>query len=261
MNEILVRKLIDFGLSDKEAKAYLSLLELETATASEVAKHSSINRSSAYVVLESLRREGFVGISDDKRVRRYVAASPDTLLHTAETAAKRQESIKGGIQSVIPELKALHKGTKRRPIVRVFEGSSGAREVYWDIFSTKATELRTYANPISIFKRIPDFVDHDRERGKREIKMYAINPALKELIDLYKHTQPHSPFEVLLIPKSKFKFSSDMGIYADRVSFVSPKDNFGVVIESKEIADMLRNSFDLSWGEAKRLSKTKRIKK
>lgn len=79
----------------------------------------------------------------------------------------------------------LHAGTQRRPQIRVFEGSNGAREVYWDIFSTKTTELRTYANPINIFKRIPDFVDHDKQRGKRGIKMYAINPAVEELVEFY----------------------------------------------------------------------------
>lgn len=37
--------------------------------------------------------------------------------------------------------------------------------------------------------------------------------------------------------------------------FISPEENFGIVIESKEIADMLRNTFDLAWEEAKRLDK------
>ncbi len=78
-NSLIVKQLIEFGLSEKEAKTYLALLELEVATVSEVSKTANINRSSAYVVLESLKKKGLAGISDDKNIRRYIAASPDLL--------------------------------------------------------------------------------------------------------------------------------------------------------------------------------------
>ena len=260
MDNPLLKQLINFGLSDKEAKIYLALLELEAATVFETAKQSGINRSSAYVVLEALKEKGFVGISDDKKVRQYIAASPETLLHAAKAAAKKQEDTKTGIESILPELKALHKGTKRRPIVKIFEGENGAREVYWTVFSTNAKEIKTFANPVNIFRRIPDFDQYDKERGRRGIKMYVIHPATKEILELYKHHEPTQPYESVLIPENKFKFSSDVGIYADKVAFVSPKDNFGIVIENKEIADMLSNNFDLAWEEAKRLDKKIRNK-
>jgi len=256
MNDVFLKQLTNFGLSDKEAKIYLTLLEMELATVFEVAKHSGINRSSAYVVLESLKKKGLVGISDDKKVRHYIAASPETLIYSARTAAKKQEDIKSGIEAIIPELKALHKSTKRRPIVKIFEGENGAKEVYLSLFSTNTKEIRTYANPINIFKRIPDFMQaFDKERVKRGIKMYVINPASKEVLEMYKHVSPGQPVEVVLIRENKFKFSSDMGIYGNKVSFISPQDNFGIIIESQEIADMLKNSFDLAWEEAKRLDK------
>lgn len=256
MANLLLKQLVNFGLSEKEAKIYLALLELEMATVFEVAKQSGINRSSAYVVLETLKKKGFVGISDDKKVRNYIAASPETLLHSAKAAAKKQEETKTGIESIIPELKALHKGTKRRPIVKIFEGENAAREVYLSTLSSNSKELRTFANPINIFKRIPDFVEaYDKERAKRGIKMFMINPATKEVVEMYKHVKPEEPFECMLIPEDKFKFSSDMGIVGNNVTLISPKDNFGIIIESKEIADMLKNSFDLAWEEAKRLDK------
>ncbi len=253
MDSVLVKQLKNFGLSEKESKIYLALLELEMATVFEVAKQSGINRSSAYVVLEALKKKGFVGISDDKKVRKYIAASPETLLHAAKAAAKKQEDTKEGIESILPELKALHKSTKHRPIVKIFEGESGAREVYWDVLSTKTKKIKVFANPDNIFKRIPDFLDYDKERSEKKIKMFAISPATKGVVNIYKYTPPHQPYEAALIPESKFKFTSDIGIYENKVSFVSPEDNFGIIIESQEIADMLGNSFDLAWEEAKRL--------
>ena len=64
MNNLIAKQLINFGFSEKEAKIYLALLELEAATVFETAKLSGVNRSSAYVVLEALKKKGFVGISD-----------------------------------------------------------------------------------------------------------------------------------------------------------------------------------------------------
>lgn len=63
MNEVLIRNLTEFGLSDKEARIYLALLELEIATAFDTAKHAGINRSSTYVVLESLKKKGLVWLT------------------------------------------------------------------------------------------------------------------------------------------------------------------------------------------------------
>lgn len=256
MSSALLKQLQNFGLSDKEAKIYLSLLELDMATVFEVAKQSGINRSSAYVVLEALKKKGLVGISDDTKIRKYIAASPETLLHSAKSAAQKQEDLRASIESIIPELKALHKGTRARPIVKVFEGENGAKEVYLSTFTANSKELRTFANPINIFNRIPDFVEaHDKERNKRGIKMYLINPATKEVLELYKHVKPEPPVEVLLVPENKFNFTSDMGIIGDIVTFISPKEDFGIIIQSKEIAEILRTNFDLAWEEAKKLDK------
>jgi len=257
----LTKKLIDFGLTEKEAKVYLATLELEVASVNEIAKQSGINRSSTYVVLESLKKRGLVGISDDKNVRKYVAASPETLLQTAKAAAKKQEEIKSEIESVVPELKALHKDTKRKPKVRVYEGINGVREVYYNIFSTKASDLKTYSNAADIFRTFPDFSEHLKERIRRGIKMYAINPATKDCLELMKRPLPPGcEDELLFIPEKNFTFSSDLAVYDDLIAIASPLERFGVIIESREISAMIRASFDLAWEEAKRLDKEIRKK-
>lgn len=56
----LTNILKSFGMSQKEAEVYLALLELGSAKVSDVSKQSSVNRSSAYVVLETLK-ERFSG--------------------------------------------------------------------------------------------------------------------------------------------------------------------------------------------------------
>ncbi|OGG47628.1 hypothetical protein A3D66_01305 [Candidatus Kaiserbacteria bacterium RIFCSPHIGHO2_02_FULL_50_9] len=254
-NNLLIKTLTDFGLSEKEAKMYLALLELEVATVNEAARTAGVNRSSAYVVLESLKKQGFVNMSGDKKIQQYVAASPEILLKVAEDSVKKHAGVLDDIKITVPELKALHKDTKHRPKVQMFEGKQGVWKAYFDpLITEKVSDLRVFADAARIFKHLPDFQKQDSERGRRGIMMYAINPATKELFELMKHEQPHPPSEIALIPPEKYQFSSDMCIYGNKVVFVSPVEEFGIVIESKEIADMLRNSFDLAWEEAKRLN-------
>ena len=120
----LIKKLIDFGLSDKEARVYLALLELEVATAQEIAKTADINRSSAYVVLESLCKRGLATTSAGEAVLKYVASSPDILAEQASEALIRHRRTEEEIEAILPELKSLYKGAKPRPKVKIFEGKN-----------------------------------------------------------------------------------------------------------------------------------------
>lgn len=256
MNEIFYKQLTHYGLSEKEAKLYITLLELEIATVFEVAKHAGINRSSAYVVLEGLKKKGLVGISDDKKVRNYVAASPEILLQSAEASAKKHEEIKIGIESIIPELKALHKDTKHRPVVKVFEGKNGLINIFEDTLSSKEKKIRIVSAVEKIFSLLPDyFPNYVKRRLKKGIKMYGIHPYDSIAQHLVKMQVPGLD-EPILIPKEKYKIPADFAIYDDKIGYMSPADGgFGVIIESKQMAGVMKNVFDMAYEEAKRLNK------
>lgn len=71
----------------------MALLEHGASGVNEVAKKAGVNRSSAYVVLENLAKKGLVGISGNNIKTRYIAASPETLLHLAEEQLNKQQKI------------------------------------------------------------------------------------------------------------------------------------------------------------------------
>lgn len=252
-NNALISQLIEFGLSEKEATIYLALLELEIAVVSDIAKETSINRSSTYVVLESLKKKGLVDASENKKVIRYSPTNPEMFLYEAENKAKVAQKIKDQIISIVPELKALHKGTKHKPKVKVYEGKEGIKSVYWDILYTEeAKDLKTFSDPVTIFKMFPNFMENSNERANKGIKMYAIAPITKEL---FKIPKPPAIDEMIVIPKDKFKSTNNVAIYGNKIGLISPKEEFGILIESKELSEAMRNIFDLAWEEAKRINK------
>ena len=57
--------------------------------------------------------------------------------------------------------------------------------------------------------------------------------------------------QVKIITKTPYSFDGDIEIYKHKIAIISYKDNFmGTIIESKEIANMLRTAFELLWGGA-----------
>lgn len=261
MNDIFIKNLVDFGLSDKEARAYLAVLKLELATANEIAKTAGINRSSGYVVLESLRKRGLVGISDDKKIRKYVAVSPDTLLYAARNAAEEQEKIRVGIENIVPKLNILHKDTERKPRVSLYEGKGSFIASLEDTLTCKEKLLRVASSNQRLNAILPNYLPkYVQRRFKKGLKLRSIHPADDASLHLTKGLPKFD--ESALIPSKEFKIPADIAIYDDKIGYLSTRhDGYSILVESKELAEVMKNIFDLAWREAKRLNKGLKKKK
>ena len=265
-----IKTLVEYGLSDKEAKIYVALLELELATVSEIAKQSGINRSSTYVVLEMLKKKGLTGVSNDKKTRRYVAASPDILLRSAREVADKQSNIKKKVESIVPELKALYKGTKHKPVLKMFEGKEATEYAYKDISLLKTSpdvkEIRVYENPEGYIDVLPPgWIELDyKERMRLGLHMCSIYPNTKEANEVERRYRAlGSKDELIEIPEEKFSSSqkfANLTITGDEVWFSSLRDNYCINIKKQEIANILSHIFDLAKEEAKRLHEELNLK-
>lgn len=254
MKDLFYKELVNFGLSEKEAKIYIALLEMEIATVFEVAKHAGINRSSAYVVLEGLKKKGLVGISEDKKVRHYIASTPEILLHSATAKAKKHEDIKTGIESIIPELKALHKDTKHKPIVKVFEGKEGIINSFEDTLFSKEKKIRVVSSVGKFSQLLVNYIPgYVQRRIKKGIRMYGIHPDT----EFERYLQKIDKFdEAILIPEKNYRARADMAIYDDKIGYMTSENGgLSVSIEHKEMAEVMKSVFDLAYEEAKRLNK------
>lgn len=251
-NNLLIKNLTDFGLSDKEAKIYLALLELEIAPVQDVAKVAGINRSSAYVVLESLKKQGLVSVSDDKKIQQYIATPPEVLLQTAESRSKNQLVIKERIADILPDLKALYKGTKQKPKIRVFEGRQGLINALEEILNNKEKIFRIFSSGENIIKILSDYLpDWAQRRCDLNIMLQGIcvdNPYSRALMDT-----KLEKMRTVYVPKEKYPSLVDMVISDDAIGYlVADKTEITtIVLESREIAVAMKGIFDSAWKEAK----------
>ena len=253
---MLIEDLIEFGLGEKEAKVYLALLELEIANVNDIAKKAGINRSSAYVTLESLQKRGLVSISDDKSVRQYIATSPEAILRIAEDRAINQENTRRRIEEIIPEMKALFKGTKKKPLVKVFEGKEGLIAAFEDTLNNREKLVRVTSSVGNLGRLLPDYLpEYVKKRFQLGIKMYGIHPN-DEIFHKLVEVSPKNFDVPIAIPKAKYNFEADIAIYDDKIAYMSHKDGgVAAIIESRDVAGVMKNLFDLAFEEAKRLNK------
>src|SRR5713101_2637872 len=99
------RALKEFGLTDYEAKVYVSLVESGTQTASELSKTASIPYSKIYEILGNLERKGWVE-TEQGRPSKYYPKAPSTAL---ESSRSRLETTLNSSQSdAMEELQPLY---------------------------------------------------------------------------------------------------------------------------------------------------------
>lgn len=250
-NMPIIEKLEKFGLSNKEARVYIALLELGTAVVSEVSKKSSLNRSTAYVLLESLSKHGLVSISERKDVRLYTPAAPERIIQILEESVKKYTELVGIAHSILPELKSVYVGVGPKPKVQFFEGVEGIKTAYEDTLTSKET-IRAYASIDDLQTVMPTyFPAYFNRRASKGIPIKAFFPDT-ELARGRTKQDKEELRESILVPRDEHAFTSEINIYDDKVAFMSIREKFALIIESKEISDGFKKMFDLAWQNKKR---------
>jgi sugar-specific transcriptional regulator TrmB len=234
------------GLDSKQSQLYLAGLQLGTAPASDYAKATGLNRITSYNLLEELVHRGYFTVVKKVRAKWYAPVAPE---YVALEARKNVESL----ERALPELRSLQGATYRKPRVRFFEGWEGIRHVYEDTLQAEG-ELLNFANSAVVRRFWPQYdEEYVNERVKRGIRLRGISP--DDGAGRRVHGEDTEKLrEIRLVPASDFDFKNEINIYDHKVAICSfdsglkgDKDMFGVIIESKEVAETQRQIFEMAW--------------
>jgi sugar-specific transcriptional regulator TrmB len=252
---MLIEELIRFGLSYKEAKVYLSLLEVGTSIVSDIAKKTKTNRSTTYVLLESLVNKGLVSVSEKNKVKLYTPSSPERLIQYLQDSVQKYTQLVGVAHGILPELKSIYVGVGPKPKVQFFEGLEGIKTAYEDTLTSKEA-IRAYASIESMHNALQDyFPEYYKRRASKKINIRAIFPDTKEARERVKYNKEEMR-EAMLVSSEHYGFSPEINIYDNKIVFMSLVEKFALIIESRELADALKKAFELSWNEARRQNQT-----
>ncbi|TSC79250.1 MAG: transcriptional regulator TrmB [Candidatus Peregrinibacteria bacterium Gr01-1014_25] len=234
------------GFTDEQAQLYTRGLQMGTAPASEYAKATGLNRITSYNLLENLVRQGYFTVIRKVRSKWYAPIAPE---YIAVEARKNVEAL----ERALPELRSLQAAKYRKPRVRFFEGWEGIRHVYSDTL-TAQTEILNFANSALVRTYWPGYDDeYVAERVKRGIRLRGIAP--DDAAGRRVHGEDRRRLrEIRLVPAKDFDFRNEINIYDHKVAICSfdsglkgNRDMFGVIMESKEVAETQKQIFEMAW--------------
>jgi HTH-type transcriptional regulator, sugar sensing transcriptional regulator len=240
----LNKTLEQIGLSEKEAKVYLVLLELREALPSTISKKAGVKRPTTYLILDELVKKGLSSKIKKGAYYHFQAVSPYNLLED-------QYQKYHNFEQALPELLNLHKAYAVKPEMSFFEGKEGIIRIMEDTLTSK-TDLLCWADvTLATTTLLKDYYPkYIAKKVKNKIWLRGIFCYDQEALKLKKREEEELR-EVYLIPKKDYPFKNEINIYDDKIAIISHQDQIGVIIRNKNIADTQRSIFKFAFKYAK----------
>ena len=237
---LLTEKLVEAGLSSKEAIVYLALLENEQVGGGKLAKLLNMDRTHTYNLLNNLVNKGLVSHITKEKKTFFQTTSPKNLLNEI----KEKEQI---INSIIPKLMHFEKTKKTSTKVNILEGKSGLRTTIKILLESKAKEILVFGATGKSY----DVLKYEMPHMAKETELIKMKGRIITSEKLKKHaftrlTNIKVRYIEEITPTSTF-------IFGDKVSInVFDEKPLIILIESKAVSDSYRRYFEYLWKIAKK---------
>ena len=238
--------LISLGLTDGEAKVYLSLLRIGTSTVGPISKKSGVAYSNIYGVLDRLIKKGLASFVIKDKTRYFQPASPVSLKGYLEKYEKEIAMQKASLAKIVPRIAALQRQLPSQE-VEVFLGRKGLRSAYekltskgenysfFYIHDDKYGEEadRFYLNLIPLFKQMGIKARGISNEGEGRASVATIQTKKQRIIS-YRFVD--------------FPIPGNMDFYGDKMLMISWEHPVvGILITSKSIVENMRKYFESAW--------------
>lgn len=230
------------GLDKKEMQVYLALLELGEANIGQIAKKSTVKRTTVYDVLEALKNKGLLGMTTKKKKVLYFAENPEKLERQIEEKRKI-------IQKVLPELLSIANRMEKKPKIKFYEGTAGIKEVYEDTLKYPDQELLAWATDDALKYFDAQYLWHQYvpARVKNRIWERTIVPDNEQMRHIKSYDEKHLR-QIRFVPEKEVLFEVEINLYGkNKIGIMAFEEQMGLIIESEKIFNTLKSIFELNW--------------
>lgn len=232
-----------FGIEGAEARFYLAALEMGQAPVGQIARRAGVSRTNGYDLLARLARRGLLSqVARGTRKRQVVVAEDPGRLGRMLDEQQR------ALAALLPELRTLHSRSPVRPRVRFYEGIEGIKTVLNDTLTCRSRQLLGILSMGDLFqapgRRFME--DYVRRRIRAGVALKVLRSRAKDVGNIWP-TRDADLRELRYTPPP-LAFTMTTYIYDETVSIISSRrENFGMTIESQELAELQRNLFMVLW--------------
>jgi sugar-specific transcriptional regulator TrmB len=130
----MIETLQEIGLSHRESKCYIALLELGSTKIGPLCKKTEIPSSKIYEILEKLIKKGLVAYTLKDNIKYFQASDPKNIINHLEDKKKM-------VEQIIPQLLLKQQFSKKQS-VELFEGEKAILRLFTNrIADAKPKEL------------------------------------------------------------------------------------------------------------------------
>lgn len=247
----LIEQLKSLNLTDKEARVYLSLLELGPSTPYRIAKRARLKRPTAYVIAEELVEKGLIIQVTGEKNKLYMARSPETYFEEAE--GKLREA-----KRVLPELMALQRKTSEKPNILYFEGVDGIKQAYdYRLKEFHGKEIvGFFARTKDIDKELSEKVffpwnEHKQKYGINVRGFTPDDPGLQDYAQFLSSDGAGGKILARFLPESMYGADCSLEIFEWGVRIVIMSSKQALILESEKFAHVMKDVFEMLWERTK----------
>lgn len=246
------------GLTGKEAVVYESLLKTGETGVRALTRSTPYRRGDIYNILYSLRDKGIVQQTIKGKKINFRPNDPVLIENYLQSEQDRLREAKQLIGSITPALEEMFKLTTERPIVRVYEGESGIKELYRDTLKETKT-IHAFLNlseaDWGIYRWLrEEYVKKRKSTGIRAKVVISAGEGDKKARE-YIASDESELRETRVVSYDQFPAYLEIQVYGNKVSFANYKKGealVGVVIDNQQIAKTMESLFFLAWNSAKK---------
>lgn len=239
----------DFGLTEKEAVIYTTLLQIGRASILDIARNCTLKRPTIYSGVEALEIAGLVHRVPTGKKIQYEAAPPEAL----ELRITQQKHLLGELLPQLTAITNVPRGTK--PEIRYFEGKEAVGGLYRSVFAV-LTENETVDFITSMRDLLSSFpeivVSFNQMAKKRGFRVRELMPQTKSAVEYAESpvwvVSKNPKHSVRFLPKGYDLFDSEVALFRDKVLIISFRQGiFGISIQSQHVVDTFRSIFKFAW--------------
>jgi len=239
----------NLGLTKREAKAYLVLLNLGSSTTGPIVQKSEIPSSKIYEVLERLMQKGLVSYTIISHQKHFQASNPETLLD--QFNEKKQK-----FEEILPQLKERQKHAENKKSVELFTGKQAVFKLLRNLVDNakKGDEYLSFSLGLEHERKdLSDFLSNlAQRRVEKELKIKVLSKTSNKKIIQEKYSK--KDLRIINNKFTNFDFPQGMIILNDNLVIVDFEDNpTAILIKSKSISEKYRKFFYSIYNKIKKI--------
>ena len=233
----------DIGLTKREIKIYVALLEEGSTSAGKIIEKANVQNSVFHFCINRLIRKGLVGYVKKGTIRIYSAAKPEQFV----TYLKDKEE---KVTKLIPELRSRQYLGEEKQEAEMFEGKKGVITALLELIndSKKGDEFLFFTADTGDKERDKDiqkfYEQYHQKRKARGLIVKGVAP--RRLKPYNKH------WKDIDIKYTDMPMPANHGICNDKIVMISWGEKpIAVLIKSKRMVDQQKEFFNAMWEKIK----------